>query len=240
MLVDSQKIALITGGAIRVGKCLTESLAKDGWKIALHYNKSEKEAVDLAKKLLPITDVILFQADLTKQQETASLISKINNQLGPVSLIINNASIYNNDSLFNLSPDKLEEHMHIHLNAPLYLAQAMHRQGFNGNIINIIDTEVTHNLHKFFSYSLSKKSLLSLTKMLAVNLAPRIRVNAIAPGPLLFKEGQDAEIFQQLIDESPLKIKAELDELYNAVKFLVNSSSITGQILFLDGGRHLL
>jgi len=240
MFVDLDKIALITGSAIRVGSYIAQRLAEDGWKIALHYNSSEAEAHKLAKKILPISDVMLFQADLTNDEDTHNLVNKVNSQLGPISLIINNASIYANDNIFNLSSKTLEQSFHIHLHAPLYLAQAMSRQGLSGNIINIIDAEVNHNLNKFLSYSLSKKSLLNLTHLMAVNLAPRIRVNAIAPGPILFKEGQDLKIFQDIINKSPLKIAPKLCEIYQTIQFFLNTPSTTGQMIFLDGGGHLV
>ncbi len=240
MLAELQKIALITGSAIRIGKYITENLANDGWKIAIHYNSSEQEAYDLAKSLLESTDVILFKADLTQQEQASNLIGEINKQLGPVNLLINNAAIYKNDNISNLNYDLLEQNLQLNLQAPLYLSQAMAKQEINGNIINIIDADIVHNMKKFFSYSLSKKSLFNLTQMLAFSLAPHIRVNAIAPGPILFKEGQNIELFNQLVSDSPLKNKPTLLELYQALQFLINSPSITGQVIYLDGGRHLI
>ena len=240
MLDELQKTALITGSSIRIGKYVTESLAMKGWKIALHYHTSEKEAYHLAKKLLPFTDVIIFQADLADANQSKHLIDQINKQLGPVNLVINNASIYKNDNLFNLTQDLLEKNLNIHLNSPIYLAQAMIKQEIEGNIINILDTDITKNMKNFFSYSLSKKSLYHLTKMLAFNLAPSIRVNAIALGATLFKEGQNQNVFDQHIKDSPLQKSPKLVEVYQTVEFLLNASSITGQCIFLDGGRHLI
>ena len=239
MLDESQKIALITGSSVRIGKYVTESLANDSWKIALHYHKSETEAYQLAKKILPLADVMLFKADLTQADQAMKLIDEINNQLGPVSLLINNASIYTNDQLRTLTQSLLEQNLSIHLNTPIYLAQAMAKQDIDGNIINIIDSDITKNMKKFFSYSISKKALLDLTKMLAVSLAPHIRVNAIAPGAMLFKEGQNQVLFDQFITDSPLKTQPELLDLYRTIQFLLNTKSITGQCIFLDSGRHL-
>ena len=240
MLDELEKTALITGSSIRIGKYVTECLAMKGWKIALHYHTSEIEAYNLAKKLLPSTDIILFQADLTEASQSKDLINKINQQLGPVSLIINNASIHKNDNLLNLTQDLLEKSLHIHLNSPTYLAQAMAKQGIEGNIINILDTDISQNMKSFFSYSLSKKSLHILTKMLAFNLAPGIRANSIALGATLFKEGQIKKAFDQHIKDSPLQRSPELLEIYQTIEFLINSPSITGQCIFLDGGRHLI
>jgi pteridine reductase len=239
MLYQSYKTALITGSSTRIGKYVAQMLTKNGWKIALHYHKGEKEAYQLAKELINLTDVMVFKADLTDEKQSSNLIHEVNKQLGPVNLLINNASIHKNDKLLKLEHDLLDKSLSIHLKAPLYLAKSVGEQNIEANIINIIDAEITHQLKCFFSYSLGKKTLLELTKMLAVNLAPQVRVNAIAPGPILFKEGQDLEIFNQLIINSPLKIKAELEDLYQSIQFLINTRSITGQCIFLDGGIHL-
>lgn len=238
LLKSPQKLALITGAATRIGSFIARQLANDGWNIALHYYQSQDEAFKLAKELLPLVDVILFKADLSDVGQTITMTDEIKAQMGEISLLINNASLYRNDTLTNLTKEDLENNLNIHLCSPIYLAKAMLES--SGNIINIIDTDVCQNMHKFFSYSLAKKAMLNLTQMLALNMAPCIRVNAIAPGPMLFKEGQDIELFNRLVNESPLKLKPSLDELYQTIKFLIHSQNITGQCLFLDSGRHLL
>ena len=232
---SQEKLALITGGAVRVGKYIATKLADSGWRIALHYNSSEKEALELARELIPKTDIILFKADLSDSEQAIKLMSDVKEQMGEVSLLINNASIYKNDNINNITLEGLLHNLNVHLTSPLFLSQAMTQ----GNIINILDAEITDNLKKFFSYSLSKKALLSLTKMMAVSLAPSVRVNAIAPGPILFKEGLVKEVFDQLVSASPLRIKANLQDLHQTIEFLVNTNSVTGQCIFLDGGLHL-
>ena len=154
MLEDSQKLALITGGATRVGKYIAQKLASHGWKIALHYHASEVEAYELAKELLPLVDIMLFKADLTKPDQAISMASEVKRQMGEITLLINNASIHKNDNIENLNPIDFERNLNIHLSSPVYLAKAMN--GSRGNIINILDTTITKNRHKFFSYSLSK------------------------------------------------------------------------------------
>ena len=238
MISYDHKLALITGSSIRIGKYIAQKLAYDGWKIALHYHTSEREAYELAKELLPLSDVMVFKADLTKAEEATRLMLEVKQQMGEVTLLINNASIYKNDNLANLNSHNFEQNLNIHLSSPLYLAQAM--KDIDGNIINIIDSDVTHNMNKFFSYSLSKRALFELTKMMAYSLAPSIRVNAIAPGPILFNEELNKELFDRLVEESLLKIKAELQDLYQTIQFLISTPSITGQCIFLDGGRHLI
>lgn len=240
MFNQFQKVALVTGSAQRIGRHLVEKLAKDGWSIALHYNSSESQAYEIANDLLELTNIMAFKADLTNPNEAENLINSVRTQLGDVSLLINNASIYKNDTLFSVNEENLQENLNVHLNSPIFLAKAIANQGIPANIINILDSDITQNMKKFFSYSLSKKSLLNLTQMLAFSLAPHIRVNAVAPGPTLFKDGQNLELFNQLIEESPLKTKISLEELYNAIDFLIKAKSVTGQVIFLDGGRHLL
>lgn len=240
MLEESQKIALITGSSVRIGKYVTERLAQDGWKIALHYNESEKEAYTLANGLINYSDIMVFKADLSLLDQTVNLLEQVSSKLGKITLIINNASIWKNDNIFNLNLETLQKNFNIHCHSPLFLAQAMLKQEIDeGNIVNIIDSNITKNMKKFLSYSLSKKTLFNLTKMLAVSLAPNIRVNAIAPGAILFKDGQNKQLFDQFIQDSPLKVQPKLTELYDSIQFLINTKSITGQCIFLDGGKHL-
>jgi pteridine reductase len=235
-VIFNHKLALITGSTSEIGKKIALKLASDGWKIALHYNSSEKKAYELAKELLPLVDVMVFKADLSVAEQVQKMSHKISREMGEISLIINNASLFKNDNILNLDPINLQESLNLHLSCPIYLAKEMK----NGDIINIIDTNITQNIKKFFSYSLSQKSLFELSRMMAFNLAPNIKVNAIAPGPIIFKEGQNKELFDSLVSESPLQNKATIDDLYNAIMFFVNTKSVTGECMFLDGGRHLL
>lgn len=240
MFNETPKIALVTGSAKRIGKFLIEKLSLNGWSIALHYNNSEKEAYDTARTLLTNTNVMLFKADLTKLDQVENLVDQVNQQLGPISLLINNASILKNDTLLNLDTLNFEENLSIHLKAPLFLAKKIAETGIKADIINLVDTSITQNSKNFFSYSLTKKTLATLTQMLALSLAPDIKVNAIALGPILFKDGQNYEVFEKLQDESPLKNTIELDEIYQTIEFILKSASITGQVVYLDNGRHLI
>lgn len=240
MLIEVEKIALITGSATRIGRFIAENLANDGWKIAIHYHNSKNEAYELANSLISYADIMVFQSNLNDSEQASNLISQVKKHLGPINLLINNAATHKNDNIDSLNQTSLEEALQLNLQAPLYLSQGIAKQNIEANIINIIDSNIIHNSNKFFSYSLSKKSLASLTQMLAFNLAPKIRVNGIAPGPILFKEGQNPEVFNQMINESPLRTKASLQELYQSIIFLINSPSITGQLIHLDSGSHLL
>lgn len=240
MANSGQKNILITGSSKRVGKDLAVKFAQDGWSIALHYNTSKQEAYEFAKELLEITNVMVFQADLSEKSSARGLIKKINDEMGEVNLLVNNASFHKNDYLNSVTHENLEKHFFLHVNSVIYLSQAMLEQKIKGDIINIIDSDITRNMKDFFSYSLSKKSLYELTKMLALSMAPDIKVNAVAPGPILFKDGQNLKLFNDLIDKSPLRKSVKLQELYDTIDFLVKSTSVTGQTIYLDAGRHLI
>ena len=235
-MIFAHKLALITASTSAIGKEIALKLALDGWKIALHYNNSENHAYEFAKEILSLTDVMLFKADLSVAEQVQKMAQEIIEKMGEITLIVNNASLYNNDNIFNLNPINLQQSLSLHLACPIYLAKEIK----NGDIINIIDTDITQNMKNFFSYSLSKKSLFELTKMMAFSLAPNIKVNAIAPGPVIFKEGQNKELFDSLIKESPLQNKTTIDDIYNAIIFFIKTKSVTGECIFLDGGRHLL
>ncbi len=239
MLYESQKNVLITGSAIRIGKFIAESLANDGWNIAIHYHNSEKEAYELAKLLIDKVNVGVFKANLAVIKEAENLIEDINYQMGGLDLIINSASLYKNDVFDDLNIDFLQKNLNIHLLSPLIIAKAFFKQEKSGNIINILDSDINKNMKNFFSYSISKKTLDEITRMLAISMAPNVRVNSIAPGATLFKDGQKKEIFDKHISESPLGIGASLQDIYNTIKFFLNTTSVTGQCIFLDGGKHL-
>lgn len=228
-------LALITGSSIRIGRFIAEKLARDGWRIAAHYHNSYEEAVALKKDLSVYTQVSIFKADLGQVDQAMNMLEEIEEQMGDVDLLVNNASIYKNDNLFELSNESILENYNIHVFSPLQLGRKIKI----GNIINILDAELTHQLKKFFSYSLSKKSVFELTKMMAYNMAPSVRVNSIALGPVLFKEGQVKKVFDDLIRNSPLQVQVTLEEIYQTMQFILKTKSITGQCIFLDGGIHL-
>ena len=233
---NNRKLALVTGAAIRVGRYIAKRLAQLGYKIAVIYNNSASEAEELKIELSAITEISIYKVDLTNEIEVLNAINKIENEMGNIDVLINNASIYQNDNLYNSEINDIKNNFNIHVLSPLLLGRTIK----SGNIINILDAEIEHQLSKFFSYSLSKKTLHQLTKMMAFNMAPEVRVNSIALGPILFKSGQVREVFENLIVKSPLKKSASMEDLFKTIEFILNVSSITGQCIFLDGGIHLL
>jgi NAD(P)-dependent dehydrogenase (short-subunit alcohol dehydrogenase family) len=237
--------ALVTGGAKRVGRAICLWLAKRGWDIVLHYNTSQLEAHALKEELEErhSVKVTLIQCDL--QHDVQSLVDVIDDDVG---LLVNNASYFHNDYALDLhNPDK---HFAVNLFAPMILTQAMARhlkaryesgQHIVGNVVNILDYAVHLDGHeKFTSYMLSKKSLWEYTKLAALQLAPFMKVNAIAPFQVLHNPRQSYGDYQNAIDSMPLKFQNGVDVLLEALKFLIEQPGITGQMITIDGGRHLV
>lgn len=242
-MTNQSSILLITGGAKRLGKAISLSLAKAGWQIGLHYNKSEIEVIKLETELKAIgANIVTLQADLSNANEATNLVNSCCEKLGAPSLLINNASLFENDQLESFNSDEFDTHFKVNLRAPLLLAQAFAKslgKENSGNIINITDQRV-HNLKPtFFTYTLSKVGLAAATVTMAQALAPNIRVNAIAPGPVLQSIHQSQEDFETESASTPLGHGTTTDEIVNAIQFILNSPSLTGETITLDGGQHL-
>ena len=231
---------LITGGAKRIGKHLVEFLAQQNHTIALHYNTSEQEAIDISKKY---KNVHIFKCDLSDINQVQTMFNDIKQKLQHVDVLINNASYFCNDDIYTLDEYSFDIDMNINLKAPLFLClkffESFKYNNIHGIIINIIDQRINQSHTDYISYTLSKSTLWTLTQNLALALAPHIRVNGIAPGPVLSNIYQTQQDFIDEYHNIPLKAKVCIKDLCNAVKFLIETSSITGQLLFVDGGQHL-
>lgn len=242
------KLAVITGGARRIGKDIVINLVKQGYDILFTYNNSISEAADLIKLVNDQNNnkCYSFKCDLNKFEEVEALFNYIDDNFNNWQVLINNASIFN---LSNFKSDFEKEfypNFNIHLLAPLYLsnkfAKYIERRNITeANIINIIDKNITRYETKYFYYLLSKKFLYELTKMLSLELAPNIRVNAIAPGFILnsINETNPDKENKRLIDKIPLHTKGDTKDIADAIIFLLNSKFITGQTIFVDGGASL-
>jgi dihydroneopterin aldolase len=245
-MIDQQihpRIALVTGAGRRIGRAIALRLARDGWHIGLHHNGSNAEAAEVAGLIEAAGGrAALLQADLADPQQVAGLVPACVAALGSPSCLINNASLFLPDEVGGLTLDLWERHQAINLRAPVMLAQAFAAAlpaGAEGNIVNLIDQRVWKPTPLFFSYAIAKSGLLAANTMLAQALAPRIRVNAIGPGPTMPSIHQSAEQFAAECAALPLEHGTNPEEIAEAVIFLLSARAMTGQMIALDGGQHL-
>ncbi|MBY3194285.1 SDR family oxidoreductase [Rhizobium laguerreae] len=235
--------ALITGAAKRIGRAIAEDLAANGFSVAIHANGSIGEADALVAELRQKGyRAIALQADLSDLGETGELITRASEALGPLDLLVNNASVFQHDSARSFNAASWALHFDLHVRAPSILAAAFAQQmpaEAAGLIVNIIDQRVWALRPSFYSYTLSKSALWTATQTLAQALAPRIRVNAIGPGPSMPSERQAMEDFQAQVSALILQRGPALEEFGQTIRFLYDTPSITGQMIALDGGQHL-
>ena len=236
------KKIVITGGATRIGAALAKSLASKGVSITIHYNKSKTNAVKLKRELENLgSEVYLLKADLNNLIQTQALLKISYKKMKGLDCLINNASLFENDNLQNFSDKSITKHLNVNLKAPAILTQNFKKllKNSEGNIINIIDQRVEKLTPFFFSYTLSKSSLVTLTKTAAMKLAPNIRVNGISPGPTLKNSRQSENHFKKQWKSVLLKKKVELKSICDGVKFLIKNENITGEIINIDSGQRL-
>ena len=239
--MEARKI-IITGGATRVGAAIARKLSGPNKEILIHYNKSKLKAEKLKKELSNKgTKVYLVKGDLSKEADIKKIINFAKSKLKFFDCLVNNASLFENDKLENFSLDSWSKHLRTNLRAPALLTKefAKNVKGKNNNIINIIDQRVFKLTPYFFSYTLSKTGLYTLTKTSAMSLAPNIRVNAIAPGPTIKNQRQSEKHFKKQYLATPLKRQVDVEQICNAVDFFIKNISITGQVLAIDSGQNL-
>ena len=238
-----QKTALVTGGAKRIGKAIVDDLAAHGFSLAIHANTSIKEAEALARSLREQgVKAVALSCDLVDERATAGLIEAAVAAVGPLGLLVNNASLFKPDTVETLEQALFDRHFAVHVKAPSVLARDFVRQlpaGAAGSIVNIIDQRVWNPTPRYYSYTLSKAALWMATRTMAQSFAPRVRVNAIGPGPSLPNERQNDTDFQAQLDGLILRRGPDLAEFGRTVRFLFDTPSITGQMIALDGGQHL-
>ncbi len=236
--------ALVTGAGLRLGRAMSLALADKGFAVAVHYNKSEapaREVVDLIAAKGGKAAAV--GADLSKESETATLIARANAALGPLSLLVNSASVFEADDIATMTRESWDLHLETNLRAPAKLAQdfaAQARAGADSLIVNIVDQRVLKPTPQFLSYTVSKAALYALTKTLAQALGPKgVRVNAIGPGPTLKNARQSEEDFRRQNDATILGRGAVPDDIVGALLYLVDAKAVTGQMIAVDGGQHL-
>lgn len=238
------KTALVTGGAKRLGKAIALALANEGWDIALHYHFSECEARQTAAEVKALGQHCeLFCADLQRPDAGKHLMEAVIASMGVVTLLVNNAALFEYDSAADFSADCLQQHLGTNLVAPLQLTQALAAQKPQNSpavAINMLDQKLWGYNPDFFSYTLCKAALKSATIMMAQALAPHVRVVGVAPGLTLPSHLQSAEDFERTHKLSLLAQSSSADDICNTVLYVANTPSITGSFIVVDGGQHLL
>ena len=242
MIEKGKGVALVTGAGERIGKSIAMATAEHGYSVAVHYRRSSEAAAAVVAEIEAAGgQARAFAADLADEEATAGLVAAAS-ALGPVTCLVNNASLFEYDSAATVNRRSWDAHMVVNLRAPLVLAQAFaaalpsEREGV---IVNLLDQRVANLTPHFLSYTVSKSALWTLTQTLAMALAPRIRVMSIGPGPTLPSAYQDEAAFARQVAATPLARAVSVDEICHALRFILDARSLTGQMIALDSGQHL-
>ena len=243
-MTKTGRVALVTGGARRIGRAIVEDLATHGFAVAIHFNQSEGDAAALAASIRDKGGkAAIVHADLASDMAAAGkVVAEAARALGPLDLLVNNASLFEADSITELDWSVWDRHFAVHVKAPALLARDFAAQlppDTDGLVVNIIDQRVWRPTPNHFSYTLSKSALWTATRTMAQALAPRVRVNAIGPGPAAASSRQDPTDFEAQIDGLILQRGPSLAEFGMTIRYLWEARSITGQMIAIDGGQHL-
>ncbi|AYV45220.1 short chain dehydrogenase [Caulobacter flavus] len=235
--------ALVTGAGRRIGRVLALEAARAGYDVAVHYRTARDEAEDVVAEIAALgRRAVAVPGELADPDVGAVLVGAASQAVGPLTLLVNSASTFEDDRVATLSADSWDRHMDANLRAPVLLAQAFAAAlpaGFKGLVVNLVDQRVLKPNPQFFSYSVSKAGLWWATRTLAQDLAPAIRVNAIGPGPVLASVHQAPGEFEAEAAATPLGAAVEPSELAAAMRYLIDAPSVTGQMIAVDGGQHL-
>jgi len=234
------KNALVTGAARRIGRAIALALAREGAHVAVHYENSEKEATELVAEIEGLgVRAVALRADLADRDALEGLLERAREALGTIEILINNASIFPSDSLETVELESIERNLEINAWAPLALTRAFAAQTERGHIVNLIDSRVGGFDRAHVAYILSKHVLAALTRITALELAPGIAVNGIAPGLILPPPGKDEGYVDRLAATVPLQRRGTPEDIAAAAVYLVTSGFVAGEVIYVDGGRHL-
>jgi NAD(P)-dependent dehydrogenase (short-subunit alcohol dehydrogenase family) len=240
---DVPKAALVTGAGQRIGRACALALAEAGYAVAIHYHRSGKAAEAVAEAIRDNGgQAVAIAADLADEDAVTALVPRAMAALGPIGVLVNNASVFEGDTVATATRDSWDRHLAVNLRAPFVLIQEFARHlpaEAGGLIVNLLDERVWNLTPYFVSYTLSKAGLWTLTQALALALAPRIRVNGIGPGPTLPSPRQSREQFAEQCSMMPLRRGTGPEEIGAALRFLLGAPAMTGQMIALDGGQHL-
>jgi len=225
------KVVLVTGGAVRIGRAICEAFAAEGARVVIQYRTSRKEAVALAKEL----GGVAIQSGLESEAACESLIR----EAGRLDILVNNAAVFSKDTIRSMTAPKIGQEFWPNLFVPMLLTRAFAKKVKKGAIINLLDRRITSLDTECVPYVLAKKSLAEFTKIAALDLAPGIRVNAVAPGAVLPPPGKGMSYLEDKAGPVPLRRQVQAAEVAEAVVWLAKAESVTGQIVFVDGGQHL-
>ncbi len=234
------KVALVTGAAKRIGRATAIALADAGANVIVHYNTSRDEAADLVAELEEKgVRAWMVQADFARPEEYGTLIQKAVGVAGSLDILVNNASIFPRETMDEVDFGSFNENMQVNAWAPFVFARSFAKELCRGKIINMVDSRITSTDWTHVGYIWSKHVINEMTRMMALAWAPDITVNAVAPGLILPPPGQDQSYIERLTNTVPLKKHGEPEDIARAIMFLLESDFITGQVIFVDGGRHL-
>jgi NAD(P)-dependent dehydrogenase (short-subunit alcohol dehydrogenase family) len=238
------KNALVTGAAKRLGRAIALDLARHGWNVAIHHNNSEREARATCEDARSVgVKAMVVKADLANEDAAATVVESAARELGPINALVNSASVFENDQWYSADRASWDRHMNVNLRAPLVLAQQFARQlprDGHGAVINLLDQRLFKPTPEFLSYGVSRAGLHWLTTTLAQALAPRIRVNAVAPGPTLKAAKQTQDHFDRERHSTILGNGSEPQDICDAVRYLLEAKAVTSQTIVVDGGQHLI
>ncbi|HAT32409.1 MAG TPA: short chain dehydrogenase [Janthinobacterium sp.] len=238
------RVALVTGAARRIGRAIALAMARDGWDIAVHYRASEAEAAQVVAAIAALgRRAVALHCDLAEEAQVRQLLARASAALGPVSCVVNNASLFDYDDAADFSTARLDAHMHANLAAPILLAQALHAataEGEQAVVINLLDQKLYNLNPDFLSYTLSKAALHSATTMLAQALAPKVRVVGVAPGITMVSGAQSEAAFELAHSRTPLGRSSTPDDVADSVCYVARARALTGTTLLVDGGQHLM
>ena len=237
------KVAVVNGGAVRLGRALALALAYQGVRLALHYGSSEGQAADTVSQIEAIGgEALALQADLSRLEETRTIIPRAMQHFGQVDILVNSAAIFEQGDLSHTTEENWDRHFAINLKSPFFLSQAFAAQvgrTRQGHIVNIVDWRAFRPGTHYMAYTMTKAALVTMTQSLALAAAPNIQVNAIAPGTILPPPGQGQAYLDQRAQTIPARRPGTPAEVAKALLYLLDSEFVTGEVIFVTGGEHL-
>jgi len=234
----ARQAALVTGGAVRLGRAIALALARQGFDIALHYHSSQAAAERTRAEIEQLGVACqIFQQDLARADRLAGLLASVRERFPGLTVLVNSASGYGQAAIRETTPELFDAQLAVNLRAPFFLTQAFARPGQRGNVINILDNKIGFNQYQYAAYLLAKKSLAEFTRMAALEFAPDIRVNGVAPGVVLPAKSRTQAYIDWRVQGIPLKMQGDTAHITRTISYILENDFVTGQIFVVDGGE---